>query len=225
MSPVVVQADNEGAVRDLIFRHYYILYRDLGADRLGVKAVYKTGDKLDKYLSQGKAYDQGVTDIILSYPDIIISERYILSLINAVKYNYYRVNLSRDISKGLVLREKTRIFTISTIDRLTRSITIVTSTRYNEDENSLSIIEKMQRLLSSRKQGAVEETNIIKTKTVANLIINKLNELLKINKDILALIKLLELIPNELIIFLTNRITKQNNVYNKLIKEVKQTVK
>ena len=66
----------------------------------------------------------------------------------------------------------------------------------------------MQRLLSSRKQGAIEKTNIIKTKTIANLIINKLDELLKTNKDILALTKLSELIPNELIIFLTNRITE-----------------
>ena len=51
MGPVAAQADDGGAVRDLIFRYYHILYGDLEADRLGVKTVYKTGDKLDKYLS------------------------------------------------------------------------------------------------------------------------------------------------------------------------------
>ena len=60
-------------------------------DRLDVKIIYKTDDKLNKYLSQEKAYNWGITNTILSYPDTIISERYMLSLINAIKYNYYYI--------------------------------------------------------------------------------------------------------------------------------------
>ena len=65
------------------------------------------------------------------------------SLINAVKYNYYYIGLSQDISEELVLREETRIFTIPTIDRLTRSAIAATPTRYSEDESSLSTIKKI----------------------------------------------------------------------------------
>ena len=57
MGPAAAQADDQGVVRDLVFRHSYILHGDLGADKIGTKAAHKTGDKPERYFSQGKAYD------------------------------------------------------------------------------------------------------------------------------------------------------------------------
>lgn len=57
MGPAAAQADDQGVVRDLVFRHSYILHGDLGADKIGTKAAHKTGDKPERYSSQGKSYD------------------------------------------------------------------------------------------------------------------------------------------------------------------------
>lgn len=151
-------------------------------------------------------------------------KRYISSLIDAVRTHYYRVDVSLNVSKGSVIKEDTKISTMLTTDRVTSSAVAVTPTSLSE-KASLSAVEKIKRLLNRRKEGAAKETNTVKIKTVVDIIVGKLNSLLKINRDILRMTEATELTPDELINFLSTHIAEQSDAYSELIRDVKQSGK
>ena len=74
INPAAARQD-EGIVRDLVYRKEYILYRDLGIIKRGGRHPYRTSSVIETYIIQGQETDWGVINATSAYPNTISIRR------------------------------------------------------------------------------------------------------------------------------------------------------